>query len=63
MIEILLVVIELTHNLLNFGLIHLPFLELWDTTMRTLNLPANSIEPGQTAQMYKLYGFYNGGKG
>ena len=57
-------------NLLNFlnGIIHLPFFELniiivRDIKFWTWSWSANSIEPGQTAQMYRLAWLYNGSNG
>ena len=57
-------IFKLTLNLLNFlnGLVHFPFLELSivifrNIKMRTWIWSANSIEPGQTAQMCRSITF------
>ena len=60
----------LTINLLNFlnEIIQFPFLELTiiifrDIKMRSWSWSANSIEPGQTARMFRLAWIYTGRKG
>jgi hypothetical protein len=50
------------------GLVPLPFLGLFISNFRDINLniqslSANSIEPGQTAQICMLAWFYTGDKG
>ena len=59
---------SLTLNLLNSlnGIICLPILELCITILgisRSKLVSQQCIEPGQTAEMYRLAWLYNGGKG